>query len=164
MRQKYPKITNTCGTFRIVQWSFRSLPLISVFLYPQDQTNPLVRHFRTPDLGSRIVFPLKNPRFPNFAPLCKFFRANLPHDLFLFFFWELQTERYRYRLVLKMEILTRKSQRCEFQTSFACFPSPVHLIFLDFLWNWNQATLKPPGFENGNLDRPKRGMLIPNMS
>jgi hypothetical protein len=23
--------------------------------------------------------------------------------------------------------------------------------------------LKPPGFENGNLDRPKRGMLIPNM-
>ena len=28
---------------------------------------------------------------------------------------------------------------------------------------WLLATLKPPGFENGNLDRPKRGMLIPNM-
>ena len=33
-----------------------------------------------------------------------------------------------------------------------------------FLEMSNQATLKPPGFENGNRDRPKRGMLIPNMS
>ena len=32
-----------------------------------------------------------------------------------------------------------------------------------FLEISNQATLKPPGFENGNLDRPKPGMLIPNM-
>jgi len=27
----------------------------------------------------------------------------------------------------------------------------------------HQTTLKPPGIENGNLDRPKPGMLIPNM-
>jgi len=27
----------------------------------------------------------------------------------------------------------------------------------------NQATLKSPGFDNGNLDRPKPRMLIPNM-
>ena len=32
-----------------------------------------------------------------------------------------------------------------------------------FLGISNQVTMKSPGFENGNLDRPKPGMLIPNM-
>ena len=38
--------------------------------------------------------------------------------------------------------------------------TPFNLLFPEIS---NQATLKPPGFENGNLDRPKPGMLIPNM-
>ena len=40
----------------------------------------------------------------------------------------------------------------------------AHHRFSSFFQKFsNQATLKPPGFENGNLDRPKPGMLIPNM-
>ena len=38
--------------------------------------------------------------------------------------------------------------------------TPFYLLFSEIS---NQATLKPPGFEHGNLDRPKQGMLIPNM-
>ena len=49
--------------------------------------------------------------------------------LFIFYcFWDFQTEQYRYHLVLKMELLTRKHQGCEFQT---CFP-----FYLIFLFSW----------------------------
>ena len=41
---------------------------------------------------------------------------------------------------------------------------PLNTVLPPFLAEFsNQATLKSPGFENGNLDRPKPGMLIPNM-
>ena len=41
---------------------------------------------------------------------------------------------------------------------------PLYHSTLFSLGKWDQATLKSPGFEGGNLDRPKPGILVPNMS
>ena len=59
------------------------------------------------------------------APICQFIFD---------FFWEFQTEQYRYDLVLKMEILTCKHQGCEFQTCFAGFPLYHSTLFSYFFW------------------------------
>ena len=93
----------------------------------------------------------------------KLIRANLPHVHS--FFWEFQTEAISIsHLVLKLEILDPQTPGMWIPKMFCRFPIiPLYLIFLFFLGNWDQATLKSPGFESGNLDRPKLGMLVPNM-